>query len=201
MKEIRNLPLAAVELRDSKAFGIAAPFNADSHDLGGFIERIAPGAFKRSLEAAEAGGVNIYALWAHDNSQPLASTRSGKLKLIEGDDGLEFEMDITRMSEAQRSALEDGDLQKSFGFITRKDAWEKRDDGTIIRTLIDVDLTEISYVINPAYPDTAAAVRSLDAWRQEEEEVETVSIPNFASERNELHKRAMLAAIVARGRV
>ncbi len=181
-KETRNAPLT-IELREKKAAGIAAPFNSDSHtmysyDHGEFVERIAEGAFARSLQEAAAGKSNIYALWAHDSSQPLGSTRSGKLNLEETDTGLSFEMDVSRMSEMQRSALEDGDTQMSFGFIVREQNWRELESGIWERTLIDIDLLEISFVINPAYPATDAALRSLEAWkaehRNEPEDIDTL---------------------------
>jgi HK97 family phage prohead protease len=150
-----------------KLAGYAIVFNADSHDLGGFIERVAPTALTRSLDAATAGTLNIHGLWSHDSSQPLGSTRGGKLALSADDTGLSFELDTTRFTPAQLDAARDGDLQMSFGFIVRQDSWVQRDDGVYERTLIDVDLFEVSPVISPAYPDTTAALRSLDAWKVE----------------------------------
>lgn len=171
--ETRNFTLTNVEVRGTsddgagRASGYAAVFDSDSHDLGGFIERIAPGAFRRSLEAATAGEANIYALWAHRDDSPLGSTGSGKLVLREDAHGLAFEMDTTRMTPAQLDALRDGDLRMSFGFRVVQQEWREGDAGRVERTLLDVDLFEISFVISPAYPSTEAALRSLDAWRSE----------------------------------
>lgn len=177
--EIRNLAVDLVELRaqtetDKRATGYAAVFNSDSHDLGGFIERIAPGAFTRSLQEASEGLVNIHALWSHDSSQPLGSTRSGKLVLREDERGLTFDLDVSRFNTAQRGALEDQDLQMSFGFSVREQVWKDNDDGTVTRTLIDLDLVEVSFVVNPAYPATDAALRSLDKWQAEQRKAEKV---------------------------
>lgn len=177
--EIRNLPVDLVELRaqtenDKRATGYAAVFNSDSHDLGGFIERIAPGAFTRSLREASEGLVNIHALWSHDSSQPLGSTRSGKLVLREDARGLTFDLDVSRFNAAQRGALEDQDLQMSFGFSVREQVWKDNEDGTVTRTLMDVDLVEVSFVVNPAYPATDAALRSLDKWQAEQRKAEKV---------------------------
>jgi uncharacterized protein len=172
MREIRTFELrgARVEQRadnGSTVEGYAAVFNADSVDLGffdTFVERIAPGAFKRSI----AGGDPILALWNHNSDLVLGSTRSGKLELSEDSEGLHFRLDGGRLTPAQLDAIADGDMRMSFGFETRKDQWEHRDDGSVIRTLIDVDLHEISPVAFPAYPDTSVALRSLDAWRAEQ---------------------------------
>lgn len=150
-----------------KAKGYAAVFNSDSEDLGGFVERILPGAFTRSLAMASNGQRNIFALWAHDDAQPLGSTNSKRLILAEDERGLAFEMDTTRMTAAQLSALEDGDLRMSFGFSVRDQNWKELDDGSVERTLIDVELYEVSFVICPAYPDTSAALRCLEEWKEE----------------------------------
>lgn len=172
--EIRNFSIGEVEFRapddkPQRATGYAAVFASDSHDLGGFVERIAPGAFARSLVEAGAETINVHALWSHDDSLPLGSTRSGKLTLVEDSHGLRFDLDIARFTPAQLDALRDGDCQMSFGFVVREQSWLENDDGTVIRTLIDLDLREISFVINPAYPSTDAALRSMSDWRSEEE--------------------------------
>lgn len=205
-KEVRYLPLfeiPALEIRDRKATGLAAVFNSDSHDLGGFIERIAPGAFTRSLAAAARGDINIYALWSHDSSIPLASTRSGKLALRETEAGLEIEMDVGRMTDAMRSALEDGDLQQSFGFSVREQEFKELEDGTLVRTLVDVDLSEISLVISPAYPDTTVALRSLEEWRstaaEEVAEFKKEAVERDIAAANQLSLMAMRAELAARG--
>ncbi|HEY0011564.1 MAG TPA: HK97 family phage prohead protease [Allosphingosinicella sp.] len=160
--EVRAKPAATEgETREGIAHGYAAVFNSDSEDLGCFVERIRPGAFAKSLSE----GRNVYALWSHDVAMPLGSTASGKLKLEEDERGLRFELDTIRMTPAQLSALEDGDLRMSFGFSVREQLWAEHDDGTVERELIEVDLFEVSFVISPAYPETEAALRSLEAWQ------------------------------------
>jgi hypothetical protein len=76
--------LRAEENGDGMTFtGYAAVFNAPSQPLP-FIERIAPGAFKRSLKARN----DIKLLWNHDTGAVLGSTRAGTLKLEEDNYGL-----------------------------------------------------------------------------------------------------------------
>lgn len=201
--ETRNFQLTGLEVRaktdtdtTGKAAGYAAVFGSDSHDLGGFIEVIEPGAFKRSLQAAASGSLNIYALWSHDNALPLGSTQSGKLTLSEDDRGLAFELDTKRFSAAQLDALEDNDLRMSFGFNVRADEWRETDTGMIVRTLKDVDLHEVSFVINPAYPETEAAKRSLAEWRSAHKP-EVITPYNTSA----LVKRALEAKLRLRGRL
>lgn len=199
--EHRNFALKGFEVRaksdgdkTAKATGYAAVFNSDSHDLGGFVERIDPGAFARSLADATSGALNIFALWSHDLSQPLGSTGGKRLALSEDERGLAFELDTSRMNVAQLGALEDNDLRMSFGFSVRDQEWRELDDGTVIRTLKDVDLMEVSFVINPAYPDTEAALRSLGTWKQERAApIVEVEFPSI--DRSGLIRRALEAQL------
>jgi hypothetical protein len=68
-----------------------------------------------------------------------------------------------------------GDIEHmSFGFGVRgKDgqSWERRSDGTVLRTLKSLRLSDVSVVTRPAYTDTSVAVRSLEEWQEEIREV------------------------------
>jgi hypothetical protein len=173
--ELRHFAIEQTEARAEDAtvtektlVGRAAVFGSESVDLGGFTESIAPGAFTRSLKEVDAGERNVAALWGHDWNQHLGSTRGGKLKLVESDKGLDFELDTTRFTPAQLDTARDNDGQMSFGFVVRADAWEEREDGSIHRTVTDVDLHEVSITPNPAYRATEASLRSLDAFKAEQ---------------------------------
>lgn len=204
--EIRFLPLnteaRAAEAKGEKTLaGYAAVFASPSQDLGGFTETIAPGAFKRSLAAIASGDLSVQALWHHDWSKPLGSTRGGKLKLYEDKHGLAFELDTARMTTAQIDTARDNDAAMSFGFIVREQTWEEREDGTIHRTISDVDLHEVSITVNPAYRATEASLRSLDAFKAERATVEEVVVEDTVEEdvrqdfkaHNELQLRLRLA--------
>jgi HK97 family phage prohead protease len=141
--------------------GYAARFNEPSEPLP-FIERIAPGAFKRSLRAKN----DIKLLWNHDSSSVLGSTRSGTLRLVEDEMGLRVEADLpdTQAGRDAKVLIQRGDVTGfSFGFTVppNGDTWNA--DGTE-RTLKSVRLLEVSTgVAFPAYPSTASAqVRSLE---------------------------------------
>ena len=73
------------ELRSDgkKLHGYAAIFNSET-DLGGFVEVIRNGAFRKSLES----GSNIRALYHHQGDALLGTTRSKTLKLREDPHGL-----------------------------------------------------------------------------------------------------------------
>jgi hypothetical protein len=173
-RTLKTLPADLEDLADGGADeadepemvrGYAAVYNSESEDLGGFIERIAPGAFTRSLSQVASGELNVRAFWGHDDKQVIGSTRSGTLSLTSDEHGLAFTLDPARLNTMQRDALAAGDMQVSFGFMAKADQWEERSDGLVLRTLNDLDLFEISPVSFPAYPATEAALRSLEAWR------------------------------------
>jgi HK97 family phage prohead protease len=142
--------------------GYAARFNEPSEPLP-FIERIAPGAFKRSLRAKN----DIKLLWNHDSSSVLGSTRSGTLRLVEDEMGLRVEADLpdTQAGRDAKVLIQRGDVTGfSFGFTVppNGDTWNS--EGTE-RTLKSVRLLEVSTgVAFPAYPSTngTAQVRSLE---------------------------------------
>jgi hypothetical protein len=68
----------------------------------------------------------------------------------------------TRSSYANDLAIsvERGDVRGcSFGFTTEKDAWTN-ENGTLLRSLQKINISEISICSSPAYPQTAVSVRS-----------------------------------------
>lgn len=164
--------------------GYAARFNENSEDMG-FIERIAPGAFKRSLRARS----DIKLLWNHDSSSVLGSTRSGTLRLSEDEYGLRVEADLpdTQAGRDAKVLIQRGDVTGfSFGFTVppNGDSWNA--DGTE-RTLKSVRLLEVSAgVAFPAYPTTngTAQVRSLEEITMAAEldlEMVTVALEKIAA--------------------
>ena len=142
--------------------GYAAVFNSLSEDLGGFRELIAPGAFKNSI------GGDVRALWNHDANHVLGRTKSGTLTLAEDQNGLKINIAPPDAQWARdlMASIDRGDVnQMSFGFRTITDNWSML-NGENLRTLMDVELFDVSPVTFPAYPDTQVALRSLDSWKQ-----------------------------------
>ena len=149
--------------------GYAARFNEPSEPLP-FTERIAPGAFKRSLRSRN----DIKLLWNHDSSMVLGSTRAGTLTLSEDDQGLRVSAVLpdTQAGRDAKVLIQRGDVTGfSFGFTVPKggDSWSE--DGSE-RTLKSIRLMEVSTgVAFPAYPSTngTAQVRGLDKIAQRAE--------------------------------
>ena len=135
--------------------GYAALFDSPSQPLP-FTERIAKGAFKRSLRSRN----DIKFLWNHDSGEILGSTRAGTLSLSEDDRGLKVEGMLPQTSRGRDVAelLRRGDVDAmSFGFSVPQggDSWSS--DGSE-RTLNSVRLHEVSVVAWPAYTATAGTV-------------------------------------------
>ena len=114
--EIRSL---RAELRAKPGFkleGIAAKFGTRSHDLGGFVETIAPSAFKRSLDAGDKVVVTLN----HDPNQVLGNTKAGTAKVWADNVGLHFsvQLDPTNTNHANAYAsVKRGDIDScSFAF-------------------------------------------------------------------------------------
>jgi uncharacterized protein len=142
--------------------GYAAKFNEPSEPLP-FIERIKPGAFKRSINSRN----DIKLLWNHNTDMVLGSTRAGTLTLKEDEVGLRVMalLPDTSFGRDARVSIARGDVTGfSFGFTVPAggDSWSS--DGSE-RTLKSVRLMEVSTgVAFPAYPSTngTAQVRGLD---------------------------------------
>lgn len=155
---------AAFELRAAgkdKLVGYAAVFDSASRDLGGFIEYVRPGAFKRSL----ASGADVVALVGHDSTLILGRRGAGTLSLREDSKGLRFEIDVppTQAARDLLVSVDRGDVAgASFAFLTAPggDRWDFKAKPAV-RELLDVDLIDVTITGMPAYADTSVALRML----------------------------------------
>jgi HK97 family phage prohead protease len=172
-KETRAFELSEirVEKRDDEAakiIGHAAVFDQLSENLGGFREKIAAGAFSEALKESD-----VRALFNHNPDFVLGRNRSGTLQLNEDARGLAIEIDPpdTQVARDLIVSMDRGDInQMSFGFTVEEDNWEEDDDGRVVRTILKVKrLFDVSPVTYPAYPQTDAAVRSLENWKKSKE--------------------------------
>ena len=146
--------------------GHAAVFGSMSADLGGFREQIAPGAFADAI-----GRDDVRALFNHDASAILGRTSAGTLRLREDVSGLAVQIELpdTQVARDLGISIARRDVsQMSFGFMVPQggDKWEQRGK-QLVRTITAVEpLIDVSPVTFPAYPDTDAAMRSLDRFKK-----------------------------------
>ena len=162
MKEIerRTFTVRNIETREAedgvmRLSGYAAVFNDASVPLP-FSERIAPGAFRKTL--SETPDVRL--LINHEGL-PLARTKNGTLTLSEDEVGLRFDADLPDTTEARDlwTLIQRGDVdQMSFAFRVIRQKWSA--DRTE-RTLTELSLADgdVSVVTYPAYPTTTVEAR------------------------------------------
>ena len=159
--------LGTMGLDAGRLVGYASVFGPLSEDLGGFKERIAPGAFNRTL----ANKSDVRALVNHDTTMVLGRRQNDTLQLSVDSTGLKVTIDPPSTSYAAdlMELVKRGDVsQMSFGFIVMPggESWGV-EEGIKIRTVSDLELLEVSVVSIPAYPDTTVAVRGLGLWESD----------------------------------
>jgi HK97 family phage prohead protease len=145
--------------------GYAYRFNELSHDLGGFRERIVPGAGAPSLRQND-----VYATFNHDTRALLGRTSSGTLRVGEDREGGWYEIDLpdTTVGRDVAELLKRGDLRgSSFTFRVLDGGQRRADDddpdtGLPVREITAMDVVEVGPVVNPAYPTTQAALRDIE---------------------------------------
>lgn len=178
MKEIRSTKTinAGSESRLVEGYGVV--FNSESVDLGGFAEIILPSAITEET----VRNSDILFLLDHNRERGLlarSKNGTGSLKISVDETGVKYEFDApkTALGDEVLEGLRRGDIGKcSFAFTVAKDSWIKRADGSILRTIEEIDkLYDISIVYNPAYEDTIVVnKRGLDELEAESDESDEV---------------------------
>lgn len=152
---VRDIEARQAEDGTMRMAGYAAVFNEPSVPLP-FIEKIAPGAFRKTL--SETPDVRL--LINHEGL-PMARTKNGTMRLYEDQKGLYFEAELANTQEARDlyTLVERGDVdQMSFAFRVIRQNWSK---DRAERTLTEVSLSDgdVSIVTYPAYPATSVEAR------------------------------------------
>lgn len=127
-------------------------------------EEVTRSAFNNTLNRGD-----IFLLWQHDWTQPLARTGAGNLQLRVTDDGLAYDATLPDTQAARDAAelVRTGVVSEmSFGFTIPSggDRVTVEQDGTLLRSLLDVKLHEVSLVSRGAYGPKANAVLRSDAF-------------------------------------
>ncbi len=126
------------------------------HVVDSAHDRMAPGAFARSLKEMKAQGRLPPLLWQHDTAQPIGAWR----EMYEDSHGLYvngdlFVGEIARAREAYKLMQEKVVNGLSIGYRVKQ---SHRDQKSGVRVLTDVDLLEVSMVTFPAN-DSARIMR------------------------------------------
>ena len=141
--------------------GYAAKHGKPSRNLGGFVEVIAPEAFRKSRGD---GWPDVMARYNHDDNMMLGTTSARTLRLDLDDTGLTYEVDMPMSRADVYELVQRGDVSKSsFAFRTMPegDGWGLTEENFPLRTLRAVQLVDVAPVNIPAYPDTSTGLRSL----------------------------------------
>ena len=137
--------------------GYAAVFNSDSQDLGGFVERIEPGAFDEVLND------DVYGLLNH-NIDKILGRNKRNLTLSVDEKGLKYVITLpdTPTANETRTLIKDGIIDKSsFAFKVKEQRWEHKAGQLSIRSITKMKrLFDVSPVAGPAYLDTSVSTRS-----------------------------------------
>jgi HK97 family phage prohead protease len=152
--------------------GTAASYNVLSKPLGDFRERIAPGAFTRSLKS----GDDIICSFNHGvkSDVVLGRTGAGTLTLEDSARGLNFRCQLDPNQQAHRdiySSVQRRDISEcSFAFGVDEDGgdeWDQSEDeenrSFKRRTIRSAKLFDVSVVTRPAYGDGATSVSARSA--------------------------------------
>jgi HK97 family phage prohead protease len=134
--------------------GYAIVFNSKSVDLGGFTEICSPSMLDRTLKESP----DILLLRDHKQELLLGRTTAGTLELKTDARGLAFTVTLPKSAIGDDTAenVRLGNLTGcSFGFVTVSDDWVQTEDSKVVRTLLDIDLFEISIT---SFPHTRAPV-------------------------------------------
>jgi uncharacterized protein len=148
-----DVDVQSLDTRGRTVVGYAAVYGPLSDDLGGYREKIAPGAFADVLDA------DVRALLNHDPSQVLGRTKAGTLRLHDEERGLRFEVDLpdSPIGDNVREAVRRGDIDgASFRFDIAEDDWQGE-----LRTLKRIKaLHDVTIGTYPAYPAASVELRT-----------------------------------------
>ena len=142
-REVRTYALTVKASEDGAVEGYGSVFGVrDNYD-----DVIAAGAFAASLAAHKAAGTMPAMLWQHDSHEPIGVWES----MVEDASGLRINgrlaLDTVRGKQAH-TLLKMGALNGlSIGFVSKQWAYDRDSE---VRTLIEVDLWEVSIVTFPA---------------------------------------------------
>lgn len=163
--------------------GYAVVYNRLSVDLGGFRERILPGAFDAML-GKQKGRRDLVSYYNHDPNLLLGRESSGTLEVFSDAKGVGYVVTPPASRADVLELIQRRDIRgSSFAFSVGVGGESfTTEGGKAIREVREADLYEMGPVVNPAYSATTAAValRSYEAWLAEQEpkaEQRSVAVP------------------------
>lgn len=181
----RRYSASPVECRASedgqRIGGYAAVFHTRanpviSRNLGGFVERVMPSAFNQARHSGFPGAVCRY---NHDANMLLGTIAGHTLTLDVQAMGLRYDVLPPQSRADILELVARGDVQhSSFAFRVPEggDEWALSEQNYPLRSLLDVQLVDVAPVVDPAYPDATAGLRSLaERFGADPEEVRSMA--------------------------
>ena len=155
---------APFELKALEEDGTFTGYGSVFDVIDSYNERVAPGAFKRTLASWKRKGRMPALLWQHNADQPIGVYT----RMREDNTGLIVEGQLAlrtaRGAEAYELLKMDAVSGLSIGFTTIRSEY---DDKKGIRTLTEIDLWETSIVTFPANEEARIdAVKSVRDWER-----------------------------------
>ena len=170
--EVRTVLGGQVRAEDDEKMrirGLGSPYNAPTRIQGWFDEwdeQVAVGAWTDTIARDD-----VRSMFNHNPDQLLGRTTAGTLDLWEEPEGLWYEVEINPDDPAAVGVwakVDRGDVTgSSVWFLVEKESWEQpSDDNDLevpLRTIERAKLFEVGPVTFPAFPQTTAGARALDA--------------------------------------
>jgi HK97 family phage prohead protease len=139
---------------------LPVPYGPDCYaDLGAFIERYRPGAFRSGLD----GDIHFHYCHGDTVQHVLGRTLAGTAKAWEASDGVHGTCDVARtpIGDTVLEGLRRGDLSgSSAGFFIIEQSWSKQEDGTLCRWVEKAVMNDMSVEPYPAYKSATASLGS-----------------------------------------
>jgi HK97 family phage prohead protease len=175
-REVRHFAASGLEVRNTSDGGMRfsgyASVTEQPYDVGKFVETIARGAFRRTLN--ESPDVVLVVNHGEGGQLPLARTKSGTMTLSEDARGLRVDADLNPDDPDVRALipkLQRGDVDEmSFAFRVTDQTWSDDRTQRLIRSvaLHKGDVSIVTHGANDASTGgLAGALRSLADDREE----------------------------------
>jgi HK97 family phage prohead protease len=179
--------------------GTAASYGVLSGDLGGFKEKIQPGAFDASLADPNS---DVKCLLNHSPDQILGRQRNGTLKVQADSKGLQYRCALDAANSFHKdthSAISRQDISEcSFSFIVPPDG-DSWDFSTTppTRTLKNVTLLDVSPCVFPAYSAAGATQVSARALAAVKTRKSALPVSDTVADRIRRDRAAVLGDLIA----
>lgn len=147
---VRDLEVRAAE--DGEGFKVRGHATTwdDPYPVWDFEEQVSRDAVPDDIQSSD-----VFAFWSHDSAIPLARTKNGTLTLEKDSVGLAVEFSLPEGRAAEAEAIRTGLVDRmSMGFYVTEQSWLEREGEPDLRTILGMDLLEVSPVALPANPNT-----------------------------------------------